>query len=150
MKNKGSNHSRGFVKNGRDIGLLTEAWLKDTPKDELGSTSQTWGNQLLKIQQHKQPDNKKGGLASLHQKNIKTNLIESDHTNKWNIKYGKLWPMIHCGDLKPKHHINSNSRPIGCIWHSRSWCLTNYTLRPFWIPRHSTQMVWKLSLLKIL
>ena len=60
---------------------------------------------------------------------------ELQYRNKLN--QNDQWYIV--GIWEPKHYINSNSEPIGCIWHSRSWCLTNGTSRSFWIPKYSTQ-----------
>ena len=71
---------------------------------------------------------------------------ELQYGNKLN--QNDQWYIV--GIWKPKHHSKNNSGSISCIWHSRSWCLTNHSLRPFWIPRYSTLMVSKLSSSKIL
>ena len=104
MKNKDQITVKEFIKTRIDIGLCTETWLKDTPKDK------AWINQLdlkqsnFEIQQHTLPGNKKGGIALIHHKNIKANLIESDHTHK-GICIMEDYPL----KLGIAHHRNMSS-----------------------------------------
>ena len=80
-----------FIKAKIDIGLLTETWLKDTPKDQawINQSDLTQSNFIL--QQHNwQGSRKSGGIALLYNKNIETTLVESGHAHTteyalWNI-----------------------------------------------------------------
>ena len=70
-----------FIKAKRDIDLLTETWLKDTPEDQawINQSDLTQSNFIL--QQYNPQGNKKGGgTVFQYDKNIKTTLVESGHT----------------------------------------------------------------------
>ena len=92
VKNKDEMIVDEFIKTKKDIGLLTETWLKDTLEDQAWVNQSDLTQSNFKLQQHNwQGDRSGGGIVLLYHKNIEATLVESGHMST--AEYA-LWKTI--------------------------------------------------------